>query len=421
MPSAYPSPRTGTAQDLLRVVTRAYELELARIGASLPEKSESQRRFIEPPFRAVGVALGLLMEFVPGDWNVAFHDRLYAHLSAPNRYPFDPLSPQAARGRALARQVEERTGRTPALLALISHPPVMGELAHLNFELVRHATLALRAVRGRPCRPRMVAATDPFALDTANIVEEGLYAGFMGTYHLGIDRMALGRGHAGPSLTPRAAWTAMPARLFGVLGVGGEVGMVLSGGIPTTGRVLYGVREWARLVRRASPHGDDAPGVEARLRGDASFRRFERIALEQIHMPKGTWRIFDAWLMAACAGLLPGETAEGAAAAAMAALEVPDGARAELAHGLRRDLTRETPTRRRLFRILAGRVARRRPLVLLPVVHRTDPLGVSLREAWSWESAGPGRLTARSAAAPQTPVETTSDAFADRFVEENFA
>ena len=47
--------------------------------------------------------------------------------------------------------------------------------------------------------------------------------------------------------------------------------------------------------------------------------------------------------------------------------------------------------------------------------------GVSLREAWSWESAGPGRLTARSAAAPQTPVETTSDAFADRFVEENFA
>jgi len=39
-------------------------------------------------------------------------------------------------------------------------------MAHLNFELVRHATLALRAARGRPCRPRLVVAIDPFALDT---------------------------------------------------------------------------------------------------------------------------------------------------------------------------------------------------------------------------------------------------------------
>ena len=421
MPSAHPSSRTGTAQDLLRIVTRAYELELERAGIPLPVKTEFQRRFIEPFFRVLGVGAGKLMEAVPGDWNVAFHDKVYARLSSPNVYPFDAGGPAILRARALARDVEARAGRAPALLALISHPPAMGNLAHLNFELARHATLALRAVRGRPCRPRMVAAIDPFALDAANIVEEGLYAGFMGTYHLGLDRLALGRGHAGPSLTPRASWTAMPARLLGVLAGGGEVGMVLSGGIPTTGRVLYGVREWARRVRRESPYVADAPAAQARLRADASFRRFERVAAEQAFMPKGIWRVFDAWLMAACAGLLPGESVEDAAVAAVSALEVPDARRPALMLDLRRDLTRETPVRRRLFRIIASRAVRRRPLVLLPIVHSVAPPGVSVREARAWEAAGPGRVRVRRADAPDVASETTPDAFADLFVEENFS
>lgn len=421
MAYSYPSPRTGTAQDLLRVVTRAYERELERTGRTLPVKSVAQRRWVEPFFRAVGVGFGRLMEFVPGDWNVGFHDRVYRALSAPRLYPFDAEEPAVRRARALAAELEARTGKAPALLALLSHPPVLGELAHLNFELVRHATLALRAARGRPCRPRMVAATDPFALDTTTIFEEGIYAGFMGTYHIGIDRLALGRAEPGTAMTPQASWTAMPRRLFGVLAGGGEVGMVLSGGIPTTGRVLYGVREWARRVRHASPHAHDAAGVETRLRADPSFQRFHRLAVDLIHVPEGTWRVFDAWLMAACAGLLPGEDAEAAARAALAALEVPPERRDELMSALRRDLTHETPTRRRLFRILAGRVARRRPLVLIPIVHRLSPLGVETREAWSWEGAGRGRVLARRADAPAAPVETSPEDFADRFVQENFA
>ncbi|MBI3566257.1 MAG: hypothetical protein HY079_13760 [Elusimicrobia bacterium] len=420
MAYAYPAPRTGTAQDLLRVVTRAYEAELEKRGATLPVKTEVQRRWVEPFFRALGVAAGTLMELIPGDWNVAFHDRVYRTLSAPRVYEFDPEAPAVRRARALAAELEARTGKAPALLALLSHPPVMGDLAHLNFELVRRATLVLRAVRGRPCRPRMVAATDPFALDATNIFEEGVYAGFMGSYHIGIDRLALGREHAGPALTPRASWTAMPRRLFGALAGGGEVGMVLSGGIPSTGRVLYGAREWARRVRHASPHARDAAAVERRLDADPSFQRFHRIAAGLIHIPEGTWRVFDAWLMAACAGLLPGEAPEAAAEAALAALEVPAARRAELMGALRRDLTRETPTRRRLFRILAGRVARRRPLVLLPIVHRMSPLGVEEREAWAWEPAGPGRVKARRADRAEGET-TTPDDFADRFVQENFA
>lgn len=421
MPYAYPAPKTGTAQDLLRIVTRAYELELERSGAVLPVKTEAQRRWIEPFFRAAGVAMGGVMELLPADWSVAFHDRLFAALAAPYSYAFDAEDPRLARAAALAARLERETGRAPALLALVSHPPVLGDLAHLNLELVRHATLALRRVRARPCRPRLVTATDPFALDSLSIFAEGLYAGYMGSFHIGVDRLALGRGHLGPALTPRASWAAMPRRLLGALAGGGEVGLVLAGGVPSTGRVLYAVREWIRGARRLSPLRGRPSDVARALSADASFARFQKAAASKVNVPPGTWRVIDAWLMAAAAGLLPDETVASAGAAALACLEIPAAERPALLEDLARGLRRETPFRRRLFRLLAGRVARRRPLVLLPVVHRVEPLGVVQREAWSWEWSGPGRVRARRADAPESAEETTTDAFAARFVEENFA
>jgi hypothetical protein len=420
VPYAYPAPKTGTAQDLLRVVTRAYELDLHRNSVSLPEKSEFQRRWIEPPFRVLGVAAAKALELVPAEAVLRFHDRLFAFLSAPRSYPFDAADPALARARELVRRAEERSGRPPALLALISHPPVMGDLAHLNFELVRHASLALRAARGAPCRPRLVAATDPFALDTTSIVEEGLYAGYMGTYHIGVDRLALGRDHLGPWLTPQASWSAMPSRLFRALAAGGEVGLVLAGGVPSTGRVLYGVREWIRGARKAVPGGADPSAAAGRLAADPAYARFSAAIAEHLPLPAGTWRRIDAWLMSAAAGLLPGETVDAAAAAALSCLGVPEERRPALLEDLARGLTRETPHRRRLFRILAGRVGRRRPLVMIPVLHRTEPLGIALGEAWSWERLGPGLVRARRAGAPDEPLDMTTDAFAERFVEENF-
>jgi hypothetical protein len=420
MAYAYPAPRTGTAQDLFRAVTRAYELELERSGTRLPEKSEAARRWVEPWFRALGVALAKVLEVAPADWVVAFHERVFRSFSAPRSYPFDPGSPVVARARALAADLETRTGRAPALLALISHPPVMGDLAHLNFELVRRATLVLRELRGRPCRPRLVVAIDPFALDTTSIAEEGFYAGFMGSFHLGIDRLVLGRGRPGTALTPEAAWAAMPRRLLRVLSRGGEVGLVLSGGVPSTGRVLYGVREWARSVRAFSPLRDRPADAERALRAEPSFARFTSGPASSALPPAWAWRLLDVWLMTAAAGLLPGESVQAAAAAALSCLEVPEAQRPGLLADLARDLERETPRRRRLFRLLAGRVARRRPLLMIPVVHGTSPLGVSTLEAWSWEWAGPGRVVARRAGAPGDAVETTPEAFAERFVEENF-
>jgi hypothetical protein len=417
--SAYPSARTGTAQDLMRVVTKAYEDRLDADGTVLPPKPEFQRLFLEPFSRAAGMFLAGVMEIVPADWTVAFHNKLFLGLVAGRTYPFDPASPAIVSARALAERLEKESGKAPALLAAISHPPVMGDLAHLNFELVRHATLALREARGRPCRPRLVVAVDPFALDTISVLEEGLYAGFMGSFHIGLDRLALGRGHPGPLMSPQTRWDRMPHRLFRSLAEGGEIGLVLSGGVPATGRVLYGVREWARRAIFAGPHRADPSRALQCLRGDASFARFEKAALERVPVTRGHWRLLEAWLMTAAAGLLPNETTEAAARSALACLQVPETSRAALLVELANDMARETPARRRLFRLLVGRVARRRPLILIPIVHRTEPLAVLEREAWGVVWAGTGRARVVREGKPDEVM--TAETLAERFTQEHFA
>jgi hypothetical protein len=272
----------------------------------LPEKNEWSRRWVEPLFRLCGIIVAKTMEVVPAEWTIPIHDRLFRFLAKGQSYPYHPKNPVLIRAEAMAERLEQESGRAPALLALISHPPVVGDLAHLNFELVRHATFALRQIRRRACRPRLVAAIDPFALDSNSIIEEGLYAGYMGTFHVGIDRLALGRGHWGPDLTPQASWTQMPHRLFSLLAQGGEIGMVLSGGVPTTARTLYGVREWVRQVRQLSPLRLDPVQVDCLMQRDESFRHFKDVISQEIILSRGTWIFFDAWLMAVCAGLIPG-------------------------------------------------------------------------------------------------------------------
>ncbi len=125
--------------------------------------------------------------------------------------------------------------------------------------------------------------------------------------------------------------------------------------------------------------------------------------------------------MIAAAGLLPGETAESAASAALACLQVSGAAGEALLAELARDMARETSARRRLFRLLVGRVARRRPLLLIPVVHRTGPLGVAVRDAWGVTWTGPGRVRVVRAGALDAGQDMTSEELAERFTEENFS
>lgn len=430
-PGLYPLRKTGTSQDLLAIIARAHERELARANQTLPRKGALQRLLLEAPIVAAGVGASLLMRLLPADLVLRLHERVFGALASPHSYPFDPASPALARARDLAGRIARESGREPALFALISHPPVMGELAHLNFELVRHAMLALRGIRGRPCRPRLVVAIDPFALDTLSIVEEGLYAGLMGHYHLGLDRMAYGRNAASRWLLRGMAWDRMPGRLIRVLSGGGELGMVLAGGVPSTTRALYGLREWLSRVRRLSPLKGRPGEVAARLRRDPAFSRFE--AAQGVALGPSVWRVLEAWAMSGLTGAFAA-SGEGSGAAAgrldpaareslartLSVLDLPSGKAEAAIQEFEGELSRETPYRFRFFRILAGRVLKRRPAVLLPVVHRLgSPHRIELREPWACLSYAEGRLGLRAPDGGESrlPLED----FVLRFVGENFA
>ncbi len=436
-PYEYPTLKTGTSQDLFTIITRSYERKLAAEGTVLPVKSRRSRLLLEAPFVLLGKGVAAFMRALPTERAFRVQNRLYSTLSAPRSYPFDEKAPQLERARALAARLEKDAGRAPALVALISHPPVMGDLAHLNFELVRHASLALRAVRGAACRPQLVVAIDPFALDTAPLSQEGIYAGFMGSYHLGFDRMAVGRNPVSRWFLRRAAWDRMAHRLLRVLGGGGEVGMVLAGGVPSTTRVLYAAREWVGEARRQSALSSKPAEILSRLRRLPGFARMESAGPHGARLRGSAWRLAEAYAMALLAGVYVEQAQAGRACADLGCfdegtrrsmLELLDalGLSAEQAAEslarLSEELGRETPFRRRFFRVLAGRVARQRPVVLLPIVHRLQPqLGVELREAWGWRGVKSGMIDAVVAGPVASDWSMRPQDFAVHFVRENFS
>lgn len=419
----------------MAIIARAEEIRYARQKAVLPKKTGVQRLLMEAPFNLIGLALRRLVEALPAELALKGHDKLFRRLASPSHYPFDPASPALTQSRELVRKVEAESGKRAAILALISHPPVMGEMAHLNFELVRHAILAMRELRGQACRPRLVVAVDPFALDTVSMAVEGLYAGYMGTYHVGIDRMAFERGCASRALLRAAAWHRMAYRFLGLLRSGREVGMVLSGGVPSTTRALYVTKEWLASQRAQSALKSRPSEVLRRLGERPGFSNF--------HAPagpaRGAWRAMEAYLASALTGALGGDPQELPSVdmgrltglARQAAQDCLDAlgfrqAQAQISLDLlSEEIGRETPYRARFFRLLAGRVLKKgTPLILVPVAHRVGAKGelsVEVRPAWAWTGGGSGGLRARWAASLDVEWEGSTEAFATRFVRENFS
>lgn len=427
MPYAYPTQKTGTSQDLLTIITKAYERHLEANHIELPAKTRSQRRVMEPPFVLLGLLISKVLEALPASVGLKFHDKLFSGLASPKHYPFDQASPVVARAAALAR----RAGPSPSLLALVSHPPVMGDMAHLNFELVRHATLGLAAVRGCPCRPRLLVAVDPFALDTIPVWQEGLYAGFMGTYHLGFDRLSLARNAVSRALIGPSSWDRLPLRFVRLLSAGREAGMVLAGGVPATTRALYAVREWAARCRRESPDRARPAAVVARLRALPGFAAFEREGPHGPGLSKSAARLAEAWAMATLAGVFGGGAEDCAASGrlsdvargrlvelAVALGHSPEKARESVA-SLEAELSRETPYRARFFTTIVARSLKKRPMVILPIAHKIgSELGVEAREAWLLSRTGRGPVSAERGDGKR--FEGALEDFAVAFGKENF-
>ena len=378
--------RTGRYDDFLAPLARA---EHERVWKNAPRTPEICR-FCLLPLILVGRLFELAARIVPPDWFAALHD--WALRKAAGRsggLPFD--DGEGLRGaQALLRSAE---GRTPALLCLMSHPPVTEEEIGLNAEMARHAIRGLRLLRARPCRPKIVVGVDPFALSGLDPVREPLYRGFMGHYHLGMDRQAHAGGSVERRLMADTAWPTVALRIAACLSSGGEVAMVMAGGVPTTSRILYAAREFLIVLRRDRPIAGSAgrPAspfeVLARLESTEEFQSFRRSQAATGALNKSAWRVMELWLTtlladtrgpdAAYARAERGELATNvrrALCACAAALGYgPEETAARLA-GLEEEFGRKTPYRVRFFRFLLARVvAKGTPVLLLPLVHHGSP------------------------------------------------
>ncbi|MBI5884182.1 MAG: hypothetical protein HZB91_13890 [Elusimicrobia bacterium] len=426
-----PEGKTGTAEDLSSIIIRADERRVARDGLPVQVKSAFQRVLLEALLNLVGRGLSFAARAIPASWMFQAHDAGLRGLVGSSQHPFD-RSGRLERAADLLRQAEAETGMRAAILAIISHGPVHGRFAYMNLELVRHAGWVLRQMRGA-CRPRLVIAVDPFALDTVSVAEEALYAGFMGHYHLGIDRAAFSRGALSSLALRCTAWHRMPFRLLKGLSAGGEFAMALAGGVPATTRGRYVVREWLCRMRKERPSASEPSDVLARLRRIPAFHGFEEAHPEWIH-PRSVWRRMEAWLMASLeepclsdrgpssaeTGILDGP----AKAAARGCLEAFGSAEEPRARGLaalEEELSRETPYRERFFRLVASRVlGRGRPVVFVPVIHHTDGEGgVALGDPWAWLSLGRGTISARDGTGREW--QGSAAGFGTLFGRENFS
>ncbi len=397
---------------------------------SLPElflgRRLKMRDRVEIPLNLAGGLVNLLLRVLPPDVVLWMHERVFRALASPHSYTFDPGA-RLAEARELAARVERETGRSPALLALISHPAVRGEALHFNFELVRHALRLLRAVRGAPCRPRLVVAVDPFAMDNQTVAVESLYAGCMGLYHVGIDRMAFARSACSSSIVGEAAWHRSGWRLLDLLRRGGEAGMALGGGVASTARLLYTAREWVWRERRSRPRAVEPGRVLEALRRDASFAAYEGRGLGPLSVLQG-WRRLEGWFLRGIADdrAAPesGELGAEVLRRARLILDAIDrrGDDADLAIGrLRAEFKRETPPRPRLMRAVFGRVLRAgRPVLFIPVVHDSGASpGIHIRSPWAWARAAGDR--AAGWAPDGRPWDGAPEEFGEAFVAANYA
>lgn len=401
-----PDEATGTGEDILRLLVRAEARRYAREGVRLPPKGAWARFCLEFPLNFLGVGMARLARAIPPARLSALQDMLFGAIAGQARLPFDAADPCLDGAKRLLERAQARGTRPAAVLCLMSHPPVTPETLNLNVEMVRHALLALGGRLLPMSRPRILAAVDAFALDHLALIEEGVYAGFVGTYHVGLDRLSSGRRPLSRFLLGAASWPRVPWRLARLLRGGGGVAVVPAGGVPATARILYTVREYMARLRRGRETGMIPERALARLMlQDNGFGEFFRKGPVGENLRRNAWRMMEAWVAATMVGEWRAERRgeQGSAPPDFHSGRLSGEARdclrsyaralgygeAEFEASLRLfepEFSRETPYRERFFSFLARRlVARGTPLLLLPLCHRlpgTDSTDGRVRLVW---------------------------------------
>lgn len=404
----------GTAEDLFALFVRA---DYEAVGAP-PLKGRLGRCLVEPFFQALGRALAELGELLPDSLSLSLQDRLYRAAQGAGGEPgVEASDPALQAAAALAREAERRTGKRAAFACLLAHAPVDSRWLHLNPLMFRTALRGLALARTGSCRPRLVNAVDAYALDMLPILGEGLYAGYMTRAHLGFSRLTRARPPAGRLVTAGSEWPGIVWRILRELRGGGELIMVLAGGVPVTARAFYALREAVGLLCRASPAAANPRAAVERLAPQGTLRS------------RSAWRFIESWVLARAltrsgrAALQAGRLdAVGEAAWVLAAAALGVGAAESTAARkvLEVELARETPFRRRLLTLIARRVvAGGRPVVLLPLGWgRVDAVKVAFGPPVCLLPGERGRVLVLDPSGELT--DSGAGAFARSFVEPRF-
>jgi hypothetical protein len=409
--------------------------ELPTRADGIPKKSGFARVLLEPAFQALGLTVNFIFRSLPADASLALQQRIYRALVGSNpSYPFADTDGALASAKRLRAELEEKTGSPPAIVALLAHAPIEKDLLYLNIELFRHSLWGIREVRESPCRPRLVNAMDAFALDMLPLHEEGAYAGLMSSLHLGFDRMPSLRAATGGMLLRHSRWPSMANRVRGHLSSGGEMIMVLAGGVETTARLFYALRESIGRFCRRAPRKGDARDLMERA-PEPLVKWFARLTAERRILPdfaKSRWRLVEACVLysavadggfdEAAAGRLPAAARETAAAAG-AALGYGKEEIEAFVRGLADEFSRSTPYRSRFFRFLANAVVRPgRPILFLPLT-LGDPGRIEIRwgQPAAFEAVSGSRVhpTVRLRG-PEGTRERSIEDFAREFVSARF-
>jgi hypothetical protein len=341
-----------------------------RDGVTLPQKPAWFHALAEFPMNVAGFGIGAIAAALPAKLVEGLHMRTLAALAGAGDFPLAPDWNYALEGaRSLYARLAD-AGSEPAIWVLMSHPPVTTEVSTLNFALTQRAFEAVSFIRGRPTKAKMLVAIDPFAMDATPMWQEGVYPGLMTAMHLALDRTPSLRGPAQKMLLGAARPERLAWRLVRELRGGGDVVMILGGGIELNARIMYPSREFLSRWRKAS----DKRG--------ASVRKAQREALAMLAAGEPS---------AAETGTL-NEAAEAALRLLGRELGFDEKRVSADLDDFRDEFGRKNPYRRRLFRIVASRVVKGgRPVLTLPISHGSDgKTQIRLGEAAALTSEGGG-------------------------------
>lgn len=343
-----------------------------------PSKRHWLRPFLGPVFKASGVFIGWFLSRLPEKASYRVHHFAWKKLAGPAFCPFDENSVHLKAAELLHRDLMRFDGREPAILCLNSHPAVTGLDYLLNFELLRQASLAVCRIRGRAMAPKVIAALDPFALQEQPWMLEDIYTGFMGMYHMGLNRMSVQGG---------TSYGTAGHRVIHFLKNRGELVMMIGGGVAETGRLLYSTREFLWKMHRLS-HIPLKETLRLDDRGVNAWRCLEGWVFTMLTRPaeaESSPEEKEAPQRHSQMGVIPPDVEESLVTLSRE-LSIPEKIFHRAFSRYKEEFARHTPYRERLFYNLMHRLVNRgTPIMLLtfahkphpaPAVEMTNPLGL---------------------------------------------